>query len=121
MCRGYCVIFLLSVLYAHFFTKLKKKLIPGRAEEREKERETLIGHLLHVPQLGTEPAAQACALTGKQPFSLQDDAQPAEPHQPGLCARSCFTFFFPPPLFILTMLFHILVICLDQIQKPGRA
>ena len=41
----------------------------GREEERERNmvvRETTIGCLLSVPLLGTEPATQACALTGNQ-------------------------------------------------------
>ena len=33
-------------------------------------KETSIGCLLHVPQVGTEPASQACALTGSQTHDL---------------------------------------------------
>ena len=41
----------------------------GREKEREKNidvRETSISSLLYMPQLGTEPATQVCALTGNQ-------------------------------------------------------
>ena len=42
--------------------------------------------------LGTEPATQACALTGNRtgdwrPFALRDDIQPTEPHRSGLILR----------------------------------
>ena len=37
---------------------------------RERNRETLIGCLLLVPWLGTEPATQVCALTGDQTYNL---------------------------------------------------
>ena len=42
----------------------------GRGRERERGRETLIGCLLHTPQLGTGPATQACALTGNRTSDL---------------------------------------------------
>ena len=35
-------------------------------EKHRCERETSIGYLLYVPQPGTWPATQACALTGNQ-------------------------------------------------------
>ena len=50
---------------------------------RKRGRETSIGFLSYVPQPGTDPATQACALTWNQPFALQDDAQPSESHQSG--------------------------------------
>ena len=40
-----------------------------------------------MPQPETEPATQAYAQNGKlnqEPFALQDDAQPTEPHWSGL-------------------------------------
>ena len=40
-------------------------LLLEMGKEGERERETVIGCLLH-PQLGTWPATQACALTGNQ-------------------------------------------------------
>ena len=71
----------------YFFTDSRKR---GREGEREGEkhrceRETLIGCLLHVPQLGTKLATQVWALTGNhwQPFGLQDNTQPTEPQWPG--------------------------------------
>ena len=39
---------------------------------------------LTCPQPVTWPISQTCALTGNQPFSFQDNAQPTEPHQSGL-------------------------------------
>ena len=59
-----------------------------REEEREKERERNIDPLpLALPQLGTWPAIQVCALTGNKtcdPFGLQAGTQPTptKPHQP---------------------------------------
>ena len=55
-----------------FFKILEKTLFLERGEGREKEgeeknqgeRETLICCLSHMPQRGTKPATQACALTG---------------------------------------------------------
>ena len=43
-----------------------------RGTETRYERETVTGCLAYT-QLGTEPAAQACALTGQRPSGLQDN------------------------------------------------
>ena len=63
-----------------------------RGNGREKERERNIDRLpLARPQLDTCPTTQACALTGNQTgdlFSLQDNAQPTEPHQSGRASWS---------------------------------
>ena len=48
----------------------------GRAG-RERERETMIGFLLHMPQQGIEPITSVCALTGggtRNLFGVQYDA-----------------------------------------------
>ena len=70
-------------------------LILERGEGREKERERNIDvrekHQLVTffpirALTGTEPTTQACALTGnrtQEPCGLQNNAQPAEPHQLG--------------------------------------
>ena len=42
----------------------------GRGEEHQCERETPISCLSYAPHLGTEPATQACALTGNQTSDL---------------------------------------------------
>ena len=57
----------------------------GREKEKERNievRETSISCFPYAPR--TKPTTQVCALT-RQPSSLRDDAQPMEPHQPGLC------------------------------------
>ena len=65
------IILLCFLLEALHFSLKFFLLIPergkGRKREEEKhehERETSTGCLSHTPQLGTEPATQACALTG---------------------------------------------------------
>ena len=53
-------------------------LILEREEGRgERERETMIGFLLHMPQQGIEPITSVCALTGggtRNLFGVQYDA-----------------------------------------------
>ena len=64
----------------------------GRAGEREGEkhqceRETPIGCLLYMPQYSIDrtrnPGMCLHQELNQQPFALQDDAQPTEPHQSG--------------------------------------
>ena len=57
-----------TLLWFQFFYRfyLFLERMEGREKERERdinERETLIDCLLYTPQLGSEPATQACALT----------------------------------------------------------
>ena len=57
-----------------------------RGREGERGGETLIGCFL-----GTEPATQACALTGNQTHNLSGYGmmlQPTEPHEPGQMAAN---------------------------------
>ena len=42
----------------------------GEGDNHQCERETLISCLLHMPQPGTKPTTQACALTGNQTSDL---------------------------------------------------
>ena len=72
----------LSLSLVHFF---KDYFFLERGKGRKKRgtltwEKTSIAYLFHGPQLETEPATQACALTGIEPFALQDDAQPTEPY-----------------------------------------
>ena len=64
-------------------------------EEGRERRETLlwreisIGSLMYTPQLGVEPAIQACALTGNRTHNIGVGTtlqltKPTKPHQPGL-------------------------------------
>ena len=57
----------------------------GREGEKHRyDREALVCYLLYAPQPGTEPATQACALTGSQTgelFALQNDTQPSDTGQ----------------------------------------
>ena len=87
----------LYIIHLFTFSLFKKDFIGlflERGEGRENERERNINvwlPLLH-PQLGTQPAPQACALTGNQtsdPYAWQVGAQSTEPQQPGL-----FSFIF---------------------------
>ena len=55
---------------------------------------------LSCPQPGAWLATHACALTGNQTgwtFGLQDNAQPTEPHQPGLGKNAESPGKFPSP------------------------
>ena len=52
-------LFILKILFIYFYREEKG----GRKRETDM-RETLIGCLSYAPWLGTEPATQACALTG---------------------------------------------------------
>ena len=74
------LIFFFKILFIYF-----------REREGKRNRETLIGCLLYLPQPGTKPSTKACALTGSRTgdLLLQDDTQPTEPHQsgPGLILR----------------------------------
>ena len=73
-----------------FFKKDFIYLLLKRGEGREKERERHITVFLPLMRLllGTQPATQACALTGRElnqrPLGLQASTQSTEPHQPGL-------------------------------------
>ena len=54
-----------------FISSRDKEKEGEREEEKHRyERETSIGGLLYTPQLGTEPATQACAQLGNQTLDL---------------------------------------------------
>ena len=89
--------FLCNLLYFTLFIFLKIIFREGGREgDREGEkhlcaRETSIGCLLHASQCMSptgDPAHNPGVCPGHelnwQPFRLQDDVQPTEPHQPGL-------------------------------------
>ena len=77
--------------YVRVFKRFYLFIFSERGQEGERERnrygkETWIGCLLYVPQLGTQPATQACALDQEsnwRPFALRADSQPTEPHWSG--------------------------------------
>ena len=56
------VVFFFKILIIYFYREWKGG--------RKKEREVLIGCLLHMPQPGTGLATQSCALTGIQQVTL---------------------------------------------------
>ena len=65
----------------------RKRRRAGEGKKPQRERETSIVCLLYVPQLGTEPAVQACAPTKSQTRDLWCfgmSLQPIEPHWLGL-------------------------------------
>ena len=70
------MIFALSIHQLHFlkeFIHLFLERAEGREKEREKNIDVLETHPSFVPscpQLGTQPATQACALTGNQTSNL---------------------------------------------------
>ena len=79
------MMYFFNLIWGHFF--------PIAFTEREREREAsmwesnIIGCLSYAPQLGTEPATLACALTRDWTCSLsvyKTMLQPTEPHWPGL-------------------------------------
>ena len=82
-----CLLMLFNLfLYPLFFLRFYLFIFRKDVREGEKGRETSIGCFLCTPWSGTEPATQACALTGNRTatFCFVTDAQPTEPHQPGL-------------------------------------
>ena len=88
---GVCVCVCVTYTHTSF---LKIYLFLERGERREKEKEisvcektSIINQLsLTRPQQGTWPTTQAHALSGNQTGNLssQAEAQPTEPHWPGL-------------------------------------
>ena len=64
-----------------------------RERETEMERNTSVGCLLYMPQLGIEPAAEVCALTGDltHDFSVHGTTlHPTETHWSGQCSVNIF-------------------------------
>ena len=97
------VIYLITYLFIFKNLFLQRGEGTERGEEHWCERETSISCLLHTPQLGIEPATQACTLTRNQTFTLWDDAWPTEPH----CSSQDYFWDYGYPLQSFFLLFSL--------------
>ena len=83
-------------IYFTFVAKLffKKNILFIQREGREKGRERNIDTWLPLarPQLGIQPATQACVPTRMGPSGSQAGTQTTEPHQLGLWPNSCLPY-----------------------------
>ena len=94
ICIYVCVYQIYIYIYIYIYIERDTYIYIYRERETDRqtdrhgcERETFIGYLSYMPQLGTEPATQACVLTRNETCDLSVYGmilQPTEQHWPGL-------------------------------------
>ena len=69
-CSLHTDFYVLHSFFSYFFLRERGREGEREGEKHQCEREILIGCLSDVPQLGTQPTTQACALTRNQTKDL---------------------------------------------------